>query len=123
MRSAAAACRGDSWTRYGGPGLDDEGRVQLLLREMGPVPDDRRGCRFKAVLVLARLDDGELTAEGVCEGRVAHAPAGSNGFGYDPVFYVPAYDRTMAQLTDAEKDEISHRGNAARAMAALLAER
>ncbi len=109
--------------RYGGSGLDDAGRVQLLLREVDGVPDERRACRFKAVLVLVGLNGEELTAEGVCEGRVAHATAGPNGFGYDPVFYVPAFGKTMAELTDAQKDEISHRGKAARAMAAILAAR
>ena len=84
---------------------------------------ERTAGASQVVLVLAGLDGGELATEGVCEGRVAHALAGSNGFGYDPVFYVPAYDRTMAQLTDAQKDGISHRGDAARAMAALLAAR
>ena len=109
--------------RYGGPGLDDPGRVQLLLKNMEGVPDERRACRFNATLVLVGLDEDDLEVEGVCEGRVAHAPAGTNGFGYDPVFYVPAFDKTMAQLSDAQKDQISHRGKATRAMVAMLAAR
>lgn len=109
--------------RYGGSGLDDAGRVQLLLTNMDGVPDKLRACRFKAVLVLVGLGGEEFTVEGVCEGRVAHSISGPNGFGYDPVFYVPALGKTMAELTDAEKDEISHRGNAVRALAALLASR
>jgi len=109
--------------RYGGSGLDDAGRVQLLLTSMDGVPYKLRACRFKAVLVLVGLGSDEFTSEGVCEGRVAHATAGPNGFGYDPVFYVPALGKTMAELTDAEKDEISHRGKAVRALAVLLASR
>ena len=89
--------------RYGGAGLTDEGRVALLLRELADVPD------------------GERTAEGWCEGTVARSPDGTGGFGYDPVFFVPALGVTMARLTDEEKDAISHRGNAARAMAPVLA--
>ncbi len=109
--------------RYRGPGLDDPGRVQLLLKNMEGVPDERRACRFNATLVLVGLDEDDLEVEGVCEGRVAHAPAGTNGFGYDPVFYVPAFGKTMAQLSDSQKDAISHRGKAARAMIALLTAR
>lgn len=109
--------------RYGGPGLNDAGRVRLLLANMEGVPDGRRACRFKATLVLVGLDGGELEVEGVCEGRVAYAPAGPNGFGYDPIFFVVAHGKTMAELSDAQKDEISHRGRAARAMVALLAAR
>ena len=68
------------------------------------------------------LDDQELVAEGRCEGEVARAPIGENGFGYDPVFFVPDFDKTMAQLSPHEMDQISHRGIATRAMAAALAE-
>ena len=102
--------------RYGGPGLTDKDRVALLLREMDGVPDERRICRYRVVLVLAQPDGGpELTAEGATEGLVAHAAAGQNGFGYDPIFLVPEQGRTMAQLAPADKDAISHRGRAARA--------
>ncbi len=106
--------------RYGGDALDDVGRVSLLLAELGGAPQDQRSCRYRVVLVLARPDGHEETAEGACEGRVAFEPAGDNGFGYDPVFHVPAYGKTVAQLGPAQKDAISHRGQAARRMAALL---
>ena len=109
--------------RYGGPGLDDAGRVQLLLANMEGVPDARRACRFKVVLVLLGLGQGDLEVEGVCDGRVAYAPAGTNGFGYDPVFFVQSFGRTMGDLSDAQKDQISHRGKAVRAMVALLRQR
>jgi XTP/dITP diphosphohydrolase len=107
--------------RYGGAGLTDEDRVALLLRELAGVPDRQRACRYRVVLVLAEPDGGpERVAEGATEGRVAHAAAGQNGFGYDPVFFVPDHGRTMAELSPAEKDAISHRGRAARALVDLL---
>lgn len=106
--------------RYGGDGLDDAGRVRLLLSEMEGVPEDERACRFHAVLAFAAPDGREETAEGVCEGRLARAPSGVNGFGYDPVFYLPQFGRTMAELAPEEKDAASHRGQAARRMLPLL---
>ena len=106
--------------RYGGDGLDDEGRVRLLLAELEDVPAERRSCRYRVVLVLAEPGGRERVAEGACEGSVAFGPVGDNGFGYDPVFLAPAYGRTVAQLDPAEKDAISHRGEAARRMAAML---
>ena len=107
--------------RYGGEGLDDEGRVQLLLREMDGVPDAKRTARYRVVLVLADPSGDEQATEGRCEGRVGYAPSGANGFGYDPVFFVPAFGKTIAELDPAQKDAISHRGEAARAMADVLA--
>ena len=109
--------------RYGGDGLDDADRTQLLLDELADVPEEQRTCRYCVVLVLARPDGSEVIADGACEGRAAYAPVGENGFGYDPIFYVPRFGRTMAQLDPAEKDAISHRGQAARRMAGLLRER
>ena len=120
--------------RYGGPGLTDPERVTLLLRELAHVPEGERTARYRAVLAVAAPAHGstvppipgsgariERTAEGSCEGTVAWAPDGTNGFGYDPVFFVAARGATMARLTDEQKDAISHRGNAARAIAPILA--
>ncbi len=109
--------------RYGGDGLDDADRTQLLLDELADVPDERRTCRYRVVLVLARPDGSEEVVDGACEGQAAFAPVGENGFGYDPIFYVPRFGRTMAQLDPEEKDAISHRGQAARRMADLLRQR
>jgi XTP/dITP diphosphohydrolase len=106
--------------RYGGPGLTDAGRVGLLLTELSGVPDARRTARYRVVLVLALPGGAEHVTEGVCEGRVAHLPEGTGGFGYDPVFVIPAHGRTVGTLTPDEKDAISHRGQATRAMAAVL---
>ena len=108
--------------RYGGDGLDDDGRVRLLLAELANVPQSLRGCRYGVTLVLARPDGSEELAEGTCAGSVAFEPVGSNGFGYDPVVYIPRFGRTVAQLSAAEKDAISHRGQAARRMAELMRE-
>jgi XTP/dITP diphosphohydrolase len=115
--------------RYGGPGLDDAGRVQFLLRELEGVPPERRTARFRALVALAwpvrselRTENSELVFEGVQEGRIAEAPRGDRGFGYDPVFLVDTR-RTQAEISDDEKDRISHRGQAVRAAAAWLRER
>ena len=107
--------------RYGGDGLDDEGRVRLLLHELDGVAGPRRECRYRVVLVLVDPAGGEWITEGRCEGWVGLAPSGSNGFGYDPVFYVPTFGKTIAELGPTQKDTISHRGKAARAMADVLA--
>lgn len=109
--------------RYGGAGLNDAGRVRLLLSEMDGVPEEERGCRFHAVLAFAAPDGGEESAEGVCEGRLALMPSGGNGFGYDPVFYLPQFGCTMAELSPERKDAVSHRGQAARRIARTLRER
>ena len=104
--------------RYGGEELDDRGRYQLLLNSVRGVPD--RAAHFESAIACAFPDGGELTAEGRCDGAVAFAPMGAGGFGYDPVFLVPSLKKTFAQMTDAEKDAISHRGKALRAFAAEL---
>lgn len=106
--------------RYGGPSLDDAGRVRLLLAQLDGVPAARRSCRYRVTLAAAYPGGVEETAEGVCEGTVAFEPAGANGFGYDPVFYIPALGRTAAQLDPAQKDAVSHRGQAVRRIAGLL---
>ena len=109
--------------RYAGPEGNDAERTQKLLRLLSGVPAEQRTARYRVVLALAdpaRPDELPITVHGVSEGRIADAPAGESGFGYDPVFYVDRYGRTMAQLSAAEKDEISHRGMAAREIAVLL---
>ena len=108
--------------RYGGPDLDDDARVTLLLSNMTGVPGWQRTARFRAVLALAALPDGDIvkTADGTVEGAICHAPIGQSGFGYDPVFWLPGRAMTMAQLTAEEKNAVSHRGTAAKAMATFL---
>lgn len=102
--------------RYGGDGLDDEGRVELLLKNMKDVPENERSARFVCVITLVDKDR-VITARGECEGKIDYAPRGKNGFGYDPVFYVEEYNKTMAQISPDEKNAISHRGKALRIFA------
>ncbi len=100
--------------RYGG--LDsDAARTQLLLEHMKDVPDGRRTARFVSAIACALPDGRIVTARGTCEGVITRQPAGENGFGYDPVFYVPSLGKTFAQAVAEEKNAISHRGNALQA--------
>lgn len=96
--------------RYGGPGLDDAGRYRLLLENMRGVLD--RKCRFVSAITLCMPSGDIVTARGECPGTLAYAPQGENGFGYDPIFFVPEKEKTFAQLTAEEKNAISHRGRA-----------
>ena len=96
--------------RYGGPGLDDTGRWQLLLKNMAG--ESNRACKFVSVICCAFPDGGEVMARGACPGILAQGPSGDGGFGYDPIFYLPQLGKTMAQLTPAEKNQISHRARA-----------
>ena len=96
--------------RYGGPGLDDTGRWQLLLKNMSG--ESNRACKFVSVICCAFPDGGEVMARGECPGILAQGPSGDGGFGYDPIFYLPQLGKTMAQLTPAEKNQISHRARA-----------
>jgi XTP/dITP diphosphohydrolase len=111
--------------RYGGPGLDDAARTDLLLRELEGIPDDRRTARYQAVVAIAFPTEpsvlGTRTFSGTQEGRIGDTPGGCGGFGYDPVFLLED-GRTQAELTDAEKDAISHRGQAMRLAAEWLKE-
>ena len=106
--------------RFGGPGLDDAGRVTLLLERLSAVPSGRRSARFRCVIALVDEAGREHTVEGVAEGEIAAAPRGTGGFGYDPVFFHPPLGRTFGELTEEEKERVSHRGLAARAARAVL---
>lgn len=100
--------------RYAGPGGDAGRNIAKLLDALQDVPDARRGARFCCALVLLRhaQDPQPLIAEGRWEGRILHAPRGSKGFGYDPVFLDPDNNLTAAELDPAIKNRISHRGRA-----------
>ena len=115
--------------RYGGDACrNDADRVSLLLRNLDGVPWPRRTARFRCVLNVARPPaDGSgksallVSVVGSVAGMVQYEPVGEDGFGYDPVVYLPSFERTVAQLPLEEKNRISHRGNAAgRALTALL---
>ena len=93
------------------PGRDTD-RVAALLSQLRDVPWEQRAARFRCVVVIA-MPTGEIyNAEGVCEGQIAFEPTGQGGFGYDPIFYLPRHDCTMAQLAQKEKNRISHRARA-----------
>jgi XTP/dITP diphosphohydrolase len=108
--------------RFGGPGLDDRGRVAHLLRLIEAVSDHERSARFVCVIALVGPDGRETVVEGACEGRITRGPRGAGGFGYDPVFFYPPLGGTFGELSDAQKATVSHRGRAAAAArTALLA--
>jgi XTP/dITP diphosphohydrolase len=112
--------------RYGGAGLADADRTALLLRDLAGRPDADRRARFVCFASLALPGGPIRTARGSCEGRIGAAPRGANGFGYDPVFEPdlpgPRAGRTFAELDAAEKDSLSHRGRAVRALLPAIRE-
>lgn len=95
--------------RFAGEGASDDMNNKKLLDELKDIDDGRRTARFRCVMVLYDLSGGWIKSEGVCEGVIARAPRGGNGFGYDPLFFLPGLGRTMAELTGEEKNSISHR--------------
>ena len=103
--------------RYGGPGLDDTGRCARLLAALQGVP--QRSARFRCVLVLAQ-GDAWVSAEGTLEGEIADAPRGRGGFGYDPVFVLRDRGVTLAEVAAEEKNALSHRAAAMRALLARI---
>ena len=105
--------------RYAGPGHDSEANIDKLLAELIRL-DDRR-ARFRTVVTLILADGQPRFFEGVCEGSIAREKSGCGGFGYDPVFLPDAYPgRTLAEVSEEEKNAVSHRGKAIRAMAEWL---
>ena len=99
--------------RYGfDESLDDAGRVQLLLKNMKDVPDDKRQAKFVCVITLVTPDGKSIQARGEVHGFVTHAPAGEGGFCYDPIFYYPPFGKTLAQVPQEEKNRVSHRAEA-----------
>lgn len=112
--------------RYAGVGASDRENLEKLLREMQGVPDEERGARFQCLMVYMEhaADPTPIICQGTWEGRIGHVPKGENGFGYDPVFEVPGHNCTSAELPPEEKNRLSHRGQALRALVeALTAER
>jgi len=106
--------------RYAGPGASDRDRYLKLIDELRSIGDAPRTARFQCVVAIC-LPDGEVhTTDGRVEGRIIDEPRGDGGFGYDPVFYLPDRDATMAELSQETKNRISHRGQAARAANLLL---
>jgi XTP/dITP diphosphohydrolase len=107
--------------RWSGGHGNDTGNVDLLLRQLADVPDEDLGAAFVCAVVLVLPDGREWTVHGEMRGRLIRSPRGTGGFGYDPIFVAEGHTRTSAELTPDEKDAISHRGQAMRALAAILA--
>jgi len=107
--------------RWAGSHRTDRLNYELVLAQLEDVPDERRGAAFACAAALALPDGTERVAEGAVVGRLTRQPRGSNGFGYDPIFVPDGDEQTLAEYTDAQKDAISHRGRAFRALAPDIA--
>jgi XTP/dITP diphosphohydrolase len=99
--------------RYAGEGATDAERVNYLLNKLKDVPWEKRSAHFRCIIALAHPDGRVEFFEGRCDGLIAFAPRGQEGFGYDPVFYFPELDKTLAELPLETKNHISHRSRAA----------
>ena len=110
--------------RYAGEHGSDEDNNDKLLDELADVPDPERTARFVCTLVFIDEDGSETIARGTVEGRIGHAPQGDGGFGYDPLFWPDVFNGecTLAEVPQARKNEVSHRGNALRTLRAELEE-
>lgn len=106
-------------SRYAGPGASYQDNVRKLLAEMQAVPPERRSARFRTVIAFADGNTVQFVA-GSCDGRLADAPRGEGGFGYDPIFIVAGGERTFAEMSLIEKNAVSHRGRALAAARQLL---
>jgi len=111
-------------SRFAGPGASDQDNVDRLLTELKDVPEAERTARFQCLLVFLEhdRDPTPLICQGTWEGRILHEPRGENGFGYDPVFYVPTHDCASAELAPEMKDQLSHRGQALRKLVEAMKE-
>ena len=98
--------------RFAGPGATDEQRNDVLLARLETTPDEARTARYRAVVAVASPEGEVRIFEGVCEGLILRERRGAGGFGYDPLFFVPKYGVTMAELPPDTKNQISHRGRA-----------
>ena len=106
--------------RYAGEGASSQDNNRKLLRAMEGIPISKRGARFKCILAVVSPDGREAMAEGSCKGSIGFREKGKRGFGYDPLFIVPKYGKTMAQLFLEEKNSISHRGKALRKLKKII---
>ena len=106
--------------RFAGPDATDGRNLAELIRSVRGIPAAGLTARYRCVAAFAEPGDEVISAEGLCEGTITTRPRGAGGFGYDPIFLPVGWDRTMAELAPDEKDRISHRGRAFRALRALL---
>jgi len=107
--------------RWSGRHGDDAANLRLVLAQLADVPDERRGAHFTCAAALALPSGEEHVAEGILHGHLIREPRGTNGFGYDPIFVPDGEDRTTAEMSGQDKDAISHRGRAFRALAPAIA--
>ncbi len=107
--------------RFAGPGATDQDNLSLLIAKIAEVPAESRTARYRCVAVLVRPAGARAMSEGTVEGTLITQPRGTGGFGYDPIFVPAGEQRTMAELTPGQKDEISHRGAAFRGLLPVLA--
>jgi XTP/dITP diphosphohydrolase len=117
---ALAGSPGIRSSRYAGTAAADINKVDYLLAKLEGVPEEKRSARFRCVIAIAKPDGQVYFCSGLCEGRISFQPQGRAGFGYDPVFYFPELGKTMAELSEEVKNQISHRGRAAREAIQLL---
>ncbi len=106
--------------RYAGEGASDRDRINYLLARLKDVPYEKRTARFRCVIAIATPEGEVELCSGECPGFVSFEPKGEQGFGYDPIFYLPELDKTMAELTLEIKNQVSHRGKAARQACQVL---
>lgn len=108
--------------RYAGKGASDQDNLEKLLQSLKDLPEKERTARFQCVMVYMThaLDPTPIICQGTWEGRILYEPRGDNGFGYDPVFYVPTHQCSAAELTSEVKNRLSHRGQALTKMLAAL---
>lgn len=106
--------------RYAGVDTSYTIKNNMLLERLNGVPDEKRTARFVCAIAAAFPDGTVETVRGTIEGRIGYEIAGENGFGYDPIFYLPEYGCTTAELDPVKKNELSHRGNALRAMRPII---
>ena len=108
--------------RFAGEQCDDEDNNRKLLEELRGIPEERRGARYRCCIALVKREDIIAEVSGQCAGRISTEARGTNGFGYDPYFLVPEYDKTFGELDPSVKARISHRANALRALQEVLQE-
>jgi XTP/dITP diphosphohydrolase len=106
--------------RYAGEPKNDDNNTDKVLSELQGVPDEKRTARFYCALAMAVPGQDTKTVAGTCEGRILEERRGTNGFGYDPIFYVPEKGCSMAELSSIQKNKISHRANALKKLADML---
>jgi XTP/dITP diphosphohydrolase len=106
--------------RYAGESASHQENNRKLLKEMEGIPMSKRGARFRCVIAVVSPDGREVVTEGSCKGMIGFKEVGKKGFGYDPLFILPQYGKSMAQLSMEEKNRISHRGKALRKLRKIL---